>query len=159
MINIITMIVISHILFLQDQTYCQECSGSGFRPNSALCQKQCSSQVVCMAFADALALAQPFCDVSACMQVAMDFSKSQQEDMLHLRRLFYGKLGQLSRARAAMMDLMPAELQHVTDLLSNNTIAHDLADTTDWADQLCANGAEESRAHLYCAVALYGGVS
>ncbi len=93
------------------------------------------------------------------MQVAMDFSKSQQEDMLHLRRLFYGKLGQLSRARAAIMDQLPAEAQHVTDLPSNKAIAHDLADTTDWADQLCTNGAEESRAHLFCAVALYGGVS
>ena len=93
------------------------------------------------------------------MQVAMDFSKSQQEDMLHLRRLFYGKLGQLSRARAAIMDQLPAEVQHVTDLPSNKAIAHDLADTTDWADQLCANGAEESRAYLFCAVALYGGVS
>ncbi len=112
-----------------------------------------------MAFADALALAQPCCEISACMQVAMDFSKSQQEDMLHLRRLFYGKLGQLSRARAAIMDQLPAEVQHVTDLPANETIAHDLADTTDWADQLCANGAEESRAHLFCAMALYGGVS
>ena len=112
-----------------------------------------------MAFADALALAQPCCEVSACMQVAMEFSKKQQQDMLHLRRLFYGKLGQLSRARAAIIDQLPAEAQHVTDLPSNKAIAHDLADTTEWADQLCANGAEESRAHLFCAVALYGGVS
>lgn len=112
-----------------------------------------------MAFADALALAQPCCEVYACVQVAMDFSKRQQEDMLHLRRLFYGKLGQLSRARAAVMDRLPAEVQHITDVPSNKAIARDHADTTDWAEQLCANGAEESRTHLYCAVALYGGVS
>ena len=42
----------------------------------------------------------------------MDYSESQQQDMLHLRRLLYGKLGQLSRARAAMMAQMPAAVQH-----------------------------------------------
>ncbi|DBA92180.1 TPA: hypothetical protein ACH3X1_015893 [Trebouxia sp. C0004] len=101
----------------------------------------------------------PSADVLAKLLVAMDFSMSQQEDMLHLRRLFYGKLGQLARARAAVMDRLAAEVQHISDLPFNKAVTHDLADTTDWADQLCANGAEESRAHLFCAVALYGGIT
>ncbi|DBA68451.1 TPA: hypothetical protein ACH3X2_013743 [Trebouxia sp. C0005] len=74
------------------------------------CHEQYSCQAVCMAFADALALAQPCREFSACMQVAIDFSNSQQEDMLHLRCLLYGKLGQLSRARAAIMDQLPAKV-------------------------------------------------
>lgn len=39
----------------------------------------------------------------------MNYSEDQQQDMLHLRRLVYGKLGQLSRVRAAIMAHMPAD--------------------------------------------------
>ncbi|DBA68457.1 TPA: hypothetical protein ACH3X2_013747 [Trebouxia sp. C0005] len=92
----------------------------------------------------------------------MDYSESQQRDMLHLRRLLYGKLGQLSRARAAIMAQLPAAVQHDAALpfnLDMRSTASKLTETKEWADQLCANRAEESRAYLYCGVCLYQGVS
>jgi len=96
------------------------------------------------------------------MQATMDYSESQQQDMLHLRRLFYGKLGQLSRVRAAIMAHMPAAVKNDADLPFNLDIkstANKFTETKEWADQLCANRAEESRAYLYCAVCLLRGVS
>ena len=82
--------------------------------------------------------------------------------MLHLRRLFYGRLGQLSRVRAAIMTHMPAAVKHndadVPVVDSTASIANQLADTSSWAEQLCANHAEEGRAHLYCGVAVHWGV-
>ena len=92
----------------------------------------------------------------------MDYSESQQQDMLHLRRLFYGKLGQLSRVRAAIMAHMPAAVKHDADLpfnLDMKSAANKFTETKEWADQLCANRAEESRVFLYCAVCLLRGVS
>jgi len=92
----------------------------------------------------------------------MDYSESQQQDMLHLRRLLYGKLGQLSRARAAIMAHMPAAIQHDAVLpfnLDMKSTANKFTETKEWSDQLCANRAEESRAYLYCGVCLYRGVS
>ncbi len=92
----------------------------------------------------------------------MDYSESQQQDMLHLRRLFYGRLGQLSRVRAAIMTHMPAAVSHDAVLpfnLDMKPAANKLTETKEWAEQLCANRAEESRAYLYCAVCLLRGVS
>ena len=92
----------------------------------------------------------------------MDYSESQQQDMLHLRRLLYGKLGQLSRARAAIMAQMPAAIQHDAVLpfnLDMKSTANKFTETKEWSDHLCANRAEESRAYLYCGVCLYRGVS
>ena len=37
------------------------------------------------------------------VQEVINFTDSQQQDMLHLRRLFYGKLGQLARERASIL--------------------------------------------------------
>ena len=42
------------------------------------------------------------------MQVAIDYTPCQIRDLLHLRRLFYGRLGQLLRQRQALLDEMPA---------------------------------------------------
>ena len=101
-------------------------------------------------------------ELFAYAQAAMNYSESQKQDILHLRRLFYGKLGQLSRARAAIMDQMPAAVQSSPvppfnlDLKST---ANKLAETQDWAEQLCANRAEESRAYLFCTICLSRGVS
>ena len=96
------------------------------------------------------------------MQATMDYSESQQQDMLHLRRLFYGRLGQLSRVRAAIMIHMPAAVNHDAVLpfnLDMKSAADKSTETKEWAEQLCANRAEESRAYLYCAVCLLRGVS
>ncbi len=92
--------------------------------------------------------------IAAIMQAAMNYAEEQQQDMLHLRRLFYGKLGQLSRVRAAMMAHMPAAVQSTPVSPIVDSTAKELADTKTWADQLCANHAEEGRAHFYCGVGL-----
>lgn len=92
---------------------------------------------------------------------ATNFTESQQQDMLHLRRLFFGKLGQLSRVRAAIMKQMPAAVQPCPVLPFNldfKSTANKLAETKEWADQLCANRAEESRAFLTCGFCLYRGI-
>ena len=92
----------------------------------------------------------------------MNYSEGQQQDMLYLRRLFYGKLGQLSRARAAIMDQMPAAVQPSPVLPFNvdyKSSARKVTETKEWADQLCANRAEESQAYLYCSFCLYRGVT
>ncbi len=89
----------------------------------------------------------------------MNYSEDQQQDMLHLRRLFYGKLGQLSRVRAAIMAHMPADVQSTPVSPTVDSTSNQLADTSSWAEQLCANHAEEGRAHVYCGVGLHRGVS
>ena len=101
-------------------------------------------------------------ELFAYVQAAMNYSENQQQDILHLRRLFYGKLGQLSRARAAIMDQMPAAVQPSPVppfSLDMKSTTNKLADTQEWADQLCANRAEESRAYLFCTICLSRGVS
>jgi len=42
------------------------------------------------------------------LQAILRFTDSQQQDMLHLRRLFYGKLGQLARERASILQQVDA---------------------------------------------------
>ena len=101
-------------------------------------------------------------ELLAYVQAAMNYSETQKQDILHLRRLFYGKLGQLSRARAAIMEQVPAEVQPSPVPPFNLDIkstANKLAETKDWADQLCANRVEESRAYLFCTICLSRGVS
>ncbi|DBA92184.1 TPA: hypothetical protein ACH3X1_015897 [Trebouxia sp. C0004] len=101
-------------------------------------------------------------DALDALLATISYSGSQQQDMLHLRRLFYGKLGQLSRARAAMMAQMPAADRHDAVLPFNLDIkssANKFTETKEWADQLCANRAEESRAYLYCGVCLLRGIT
>ena len=41
------------------------------------------------------------------VQAALQFSEAQQEDLMLLRRLFYGKLGVLSRSRKDCLKRMP----------------------------------------------------
>lgn len=92
----------------------------------------------------------------------MQFSESQQQDMLHLRRCFYGKVGQLARARAAIMDQMPAAVQPSLALspdLNSKCSAKQFGETKEWADQLCANQAEQNQAYLFCTICLGRGVS
>lgn len=42
------------------------------------------------------------------MQAALDFTPSQTQDLLQLRRLLYGTAGQLLRERQALLDRMSA---------------------------------------------------
>lgn len=96
------------------------------------------------------------------LQAALDLTAAQQQDMLHLRRCFYSKLGQLSRHRAAIMDSMPAAVQpsHPQPFsLGLKYTAGKLDETREWADTLCANRASESQTFMYAKFCLCRGVS
>ncbi|KAL3162039.1 hypothetical protein ABBQ38_009108 [Trebouxia sp. C0009 RCD-2024] len=86
--------------------------------------------------------------------VAMKFTEAQEQDLMHLRRLFYGKLGQLARERAALLKKMPAavkEGENREPLSFHSGFRHtadQLALTKEVADQLCANHAEESLVYM-----------
>ena len=93
------------------------------------------------------------------MQVALQYTEAQEQDLLHLRRLFYGKLGQLARERAALLSKMPAACnvaennEPISFHLGYRHVADQFALTKEVSDQLCANHAEESSvymAHGFC---------
>lgn len=100
-----------------------------------------------------------------CMQEALKYTDSQQQDMLHLRRLFYSKLGQLARQRAALLQKVPgagSELVHYKPVTFNHGYQHvadKLMETTEVAEQLCANRTEESQVYMYCGFCLFRCVS
>ena len=83
----------------------------------------------------------------------MDLTEAQIQDLLYLRRLFCGKIGQLGRARKELMSRMPSEaigLCHASDKLE---------EVTSIAEQLTANGSEEYRTYMQFASSFYRGVS
>lgn len=99
------------------------------------------------------------------MQVALKYTEAQEQDLMHLRRLFYGKLGQLARDRAALLKKLPA----AGNLGENNephsfhsgfrNAADQLALTKEVADELCANHAEESLVYMGYGFCLFRCVS
>lgn len=87
------------------------------------------------------------------MQTALDLDEAQVQDLLYLRRLFCGKIGQLGRARKELMSRVPSEtigLCHASDKLE---------EVTNVAEQLAANGSEEYRVYMQFASSFYRGVS
>lgn len=88
----------------------------------------------------------------------LDYSEQQISDMLHLRRLFHGKLGQLARERNDLLSRMADETS-VSPLrrfdIDFKNIAARLAETQDLSKRLCANRAEENCALIYCGIGLY----
>ena len=89
------------------------------------------------------------------MQGACDYTHSQQKDMLHLRRLFYGKLGQLSRERSAILSRQPeADSSQPFSLDFKQTAARD-ARALEFTNQLCVNRAEESRTYIFSGMCMY----
>ena len=95
------------------------------------------------------------------LQEILNFTDNQQQDMLHLRRLFYGKLGQLARERASILQQVDAAeppgqpSQPMPFNLGFRHTADKLTETNELADQLCANRAEESQTYMYSIVCLY----
>ena len=76
----------------------------------------------------------------------MKHTEAQEQDLLHLRRLFYSKLGQMSRERAALLKRMPAPAQPNEAISFRHGfqyVADQHALTKEVSDQLCANHAEE----------------
>ncbi len=87
------------------------------------------------------------------LQVPLNFSANQIDDLLWIRRLFHCKLGQLARERRAVVHQMTqsqVDLCHPSEKLSG---------LTDWAERLKQNGMEEYRTFHQFAVALLRGVS
>ena len=84
------------------------------------------------------------------------FTESQVRDLLYLRRLYYGKLGQLYRQRAELRGQVPlarmgeAETICATD---NYTVLSDLA------EKLRVNAAEEYSVFVQSFCAIFRGVS
>ena len=104
-------------------------------------------------------------DASIVTQVALQYTEAQEQDLLHLRRLFYGKLGQLARERAALLSKMPAACNVVENNepisfhLGYRHVADQFALTKEVSDQLCANNAEESLVYMSHGFCLFRCVS
>ena len=82
----------------------------------------------------------------------MQHTDSQTQDWLHLRELFYFKIGQLARERKALLINMTQyqmDMGHVSDKLTR---------MTKWSDHLRLNGAEEYRSYCMFATAFLRGV-
>ena len=74
------------------------------------------------------------------------------QDLLYLRRLFCGKIGQLGRDRKNLISQLPSEsigISHASDKLDQ---------VTSLAEQLRANGGEEYRTYMQFASSFYRGV-
>ncbi len=75
----------------------------------------------------------------------MQHTDSQTQDWLHLRQLFYFKIGQLARERKALLINMTQcqmDMGHANDKLTQ---------MTKWSDHLRENGAEEYRSFcMFC---------
>ena len=87
------------------------------------------------------------------LQNNVELSEAQIQDLLHLRRLFCGKIGQLGRARRSLLSQLPSEsigTSHASDKLDQ---------VTSLAEQLRANGSEEYRTYMQFASTFYRGVS
>ena len=83
----------------------------------------------------------------------MELSEAQIQDLLYLRRLFCGKIGQLGRERKSLICKLPSEsigISHASDKLDQ---------VTSLAEQLRTNGSEEYRTYMQFASSFYRGVS
>lgn len=74
--------------------------------------------------------------------------------MMHLRRLFYGRIGALRRERALLLHRVPSGAAETAP-----DAATRLADINDIAQQLHDNGAAEFRAYMQLSAAYCRGVS
>lgn len=86
------------------------------------------------------------------LQAHMQHTDSQVQDWLHLRQLFYHKLGQLARERKTLLTNMTqnkVDMSHVSDKLSQ---------MTSWSLEMKENGAEEYRVYCMFATAFLRGV-
>ncbi len=90
-----------------------------------------------------------FCVVT---QATMQHSDPQIQDLLYLRQLFYGKLGQLARERTAL-------LSHMTCYkIDESHISDKVTQLTHWSEQLRENAAEEHQSYKQFSSAFYRGV-
>jgi hypothetical protein len=86
-------------------------------------------------------------------QAAIDLTEPQQLDLMHLRRIFYGRLGQLLRERKQLLSKLSGD---TSDLY--RTIEA-VPESADIAPRLRENGLAEYRAYCQFASAFFRGVS
>lgn len=86
------------------------------------------------------------------MQTFIDLTEAQQADLMHLRRLFYGRLGQLLRERKELLSKVHTDITHVT--WTPDTVPG----TAEVADQLRANGIAEYKTYMQFASTFFRGV-
>lgn len=87
------------------------------------------------------------------LQGTIELTEAQVQDLLYLRCLFCGKIGQLGRSRKDLISKLPSEsigICHASDKLE---------EVTNLAEQLRANGSEEYRTYMQFASSFYRGVS
>lgn len=91
------------------------------------------------------------CQVLIWAQVGVQYTEEQVQDLLHLRRLFYGRQGQLDRQRKVI----------VSKLCSKEGMTPDggkYSALTSLAHELHANAAEEQSLMMQCCCACFRGV-
>ena len=90
------------------------------------------------------------------LQPRLSYTESQVRDLLYLRRLYYGKLGQLYRQRKELRSQVPlactAEAENIC-ATDNYTVLSDLA------EKLRVNAAEEYSVFVQSFCAIFRGVS
>ena len=88
------------------------------------------------------------------LQVSLDLTESQQRDVVHLRRLFYGKLGALARQRQQLLRQVPKEAAETAASTSNQ-----LGEVAESAEALQRNSQAELRTYMQFLSAFGRGVS
>ena len=87
----------------------------------------------------------------------MTYTQDQTKDLMHLRQLFYSKVGQLCRERKALLCQM-ADEQDVGANIGLDDVSVRLSEVSDLAEQLRANGADEYRTYMQFSSAFSRGV-
>ena len=86
------------------------------------------------------------------MQASLQFTPDQKQDLLHLRRLFLAKVGQLARQRQAILERIANSEGNLPGSSGRDTQLEDAA-------QLRQNGIEECQIHLQFVGAMVDGVT
>lgn len=91
---------------------------------------------------------------SAALQAAMQYTEAQQQDLMLLRRLFYGKLGVLARQRKQCLHRVPLEAA-----MTDSDVNSRLAEVVTTAQELRDITAAEFQTKLQLTSAYRRGVS
>ncbi len=92
------------------------------------------------------------------LQTVVSYTPEQVKDLMHLRLLFYSRIGQLCRERKALLRHM-ADEQDVGANIGLDDVSVRLSEVSDLAEQLRANGADEYRTYMQFSSAFSRGVS
>ena len=95
--------------------------------------------------------------VTLLVQAVVAYMPDQIRDLMHLRQLFYSKVGQLCRERKALLRRM-ADEQDVGANIGLDDVSVRLSEVSDLAEQLRANGADEYRTYMQFSSAFSRGV-